>query len=541
MLTLSIVLQLPILKSSNLIAGNSTDNIINSISVLEVPRATEFIMPNELLITSFYSISNNVKQQVSLVKKLKSKNVSGLIICHTGIILQNISDELIEVCNKIDFPLIIASPNVSYFDIINPIMDILLEKKNFILKNSLDLQNQFINLVTKIKSNDSILDLLSKMINKNVLYFDCNLNLSYQSAKVINFNLVDNLKLKLDSLIDELILNKEVIFKSGSSWYAKAVINDSNIYGFLIIEYIEEFTEIDTVAISQAINSIATVSILEVNKREYLQSLKKNYLIETFFSDSKLDYNQVIRGNSLGYKIDTLNQAMVIDIFEFNSLINNTSESKVLDLKKMLYNLVVSNITYDENTFIIFEYSDKIILLFSNSSQSCDFSKNLKKFGNYLVDMLNKELDFQVSIGIGLYHKNYKDISNSIKEAITSIKISNKLFDIPQCSYYENIEIYDILLKNIDKNKAIEKANKTYENLFNYDNKFKTELYKTIVCLLKNLNNTQHAAETLFVHKNTILQRKKKIIQLLKEDPFEENNYMKYLLAMLILNTLESR
>jgi purine catabolism regulator len=351
-----------------MIAGKSIDHIINSISVLEVPEATEFIMPNELLISSFYSILNNIDQQVDLIKKLKSRNVSGLILCHKGIILKNISEELVQICNEIDFPLIVAAPNVSYFNIINPIMDILLEKKSFFLKNSLDIQNLFIESMITSKNIDSILNVLKKVIEKTILFLDYNLNLQYKSDPFDKNSILEKLKITINSNLDRVFQEGQLYIELENTWYVKPVTSSKNIHGFLIIKFTEPLSELDTIAISQAINSLATISTLEINKKEYLQSVRKNYLVELFFSNSNIDSNQIARGRSLGYNIENLKQAIIIDIFNFNSVVINSSESSISLFKKDLFQKVISSISFSEKDYIAFEYSDKIILLFSDYS-----------------------------------------------------------------------------------------------------------------------------------------------------------------------------
>ena len=58
----------------------------------------------------------------------------------------------------------------------------------------------------------------------------------------------------------------------------------------------------------------------------------------------------------------------------------------------------------------------------------------------------------------------------------------------------------------------------------------------TLKCLLTNGTNTMDTAKEMYVHKNTILQRKSKIIELLGYSPFEMPNLLNFLIIIDIWN-----
>lgn len=78
------------------------------------------------MISAFYSIRTDIKKQIEVIKMLKNVGASGLILSHVGLILDRVSQELIDICKELDFPLILAPADLAYIDIISPIMDTLL-------------------------------------------------------------------------------------------------------------------------------------------------------------------------------------------------------------------------------------------------------------------------------------------------------------------------------------------------------------------------------------------------------------------------------
>lgn len=540
MLLLEQILELPIMKTFSVVAGGDLKDIeVQSISVLEVPKATEFVKRNELLITSFYSISNDIDKQVDLLKSLKIKGVSGLIICHTGIVLKTLSDKLIKTCDEIRLPLIIAAPNISYYDIINPIMDILLEKKNYKLKSYLEIQNLFLKSMAKSRNVDSILTLLRKVINRNLFYLDYEFKCLYKSNFDNSDQISENLSFYIKSNLNEILNEEYRYIEIDSEWYITPVSSNKKFYGFLIIQYTCTFSELEKIAISQAKNSLSIISILQINMNEFLSSVKRNYLIELFFSNSILDANQILRGKKLGYNIENLRQALVIDVFKFNTIVLNSKESLIADFKKNLLQKVIPNISINQDKYIIFEYSDKIILLFYDDKNLHNSITCLKKLGNFIINSIKYELNIDVSVGIGLYYNDYKKIINSINEAIVSVKLSNRIYGEPRCTNYKDIAVYDLVLNNINRNDAINVIKDLLFDIIHYDKLNDTDLLSTIRVLFKFANNTVLAANSLYVHKNTILQRKRKIVELIGEDPFNVENYSKYNLAILLMDYFE--
>ncbi|MGB9792547.1 MAG: PucR family transcriptional regulator ligand-binding domain-containing protein, partial [Thermacetogeniaceae bacterium] len=118
------------IKVGRVIAGfGGLDNIINSVSVIEVPNATRWYRGNELLITAFYSIKDNVKEQVQVIERIAQCKCAALVLCHTGIFLKEISQELIDAANYYKLPLIVVPDELAYIDIITPVLETIIDKQ----------------------------------------------------------------------------------------------------------------------------------------------------------------------------------------------------------------------------------------------------------------------------------------------------------------------------------------------------------------------------------------------------------------------------
>ena len=134
------------------VAGESgLDTPIESVSVLEVAESniSKWALKNQLYITSFYAIWDNVEQQKIVIQTLIDCGCCGLVLCYVGTWIQQIDDDIIKMCDEAGFPLIQGRTDVSYIEIMNPIINLLYEE-NTQSSSANDysmIRNDFLNLI----------------------------------------------------------------------------------------------------------------------------------------------------------------------------------------------------------------------------------------------------------------------------------------------------------------------------------------------------------------------------------------------------------
>ncbi len=128
-------LKLPSLSLGRVIAGHGgLDNIVSTVSVLEFDDPAEnedgpeydLIALNELLISAFFCVRNDVDAQCSLIRKSKRWGDIGLVLFYSDIILGALDKRLIETADMLDFPIILLpekNMGLKYSDVINDVME----------------------------------------------------------------------------------------------------------------------------------------------------------------------------------------------------------------------------------------------------------------------------------------------------------------------------------------------------------------------------------------------------------------------------------
>ena len=119
-MTVSDVLKLPSMVGAEVLAGHKgLSNPVESITVMEYGRITETLdnlfqgnqfSGNELIISAFASIWDDVDAQCLNVRRYHAVGHVGIALYYVGIILPEVDQRLIDVCNELDFVLICLPP-----------------------------------------------------------------------------------------------------------------------------------------------------------------------------------------------------------------------------------------------------------------------------------------------------------------------------------------------------------------------------------------------------------------------------------------------
>ncbi len=538
-LTVEDVMKLEPLSYGEVIAGHKgLSNIVTSVSVLEVPKATVFLKEGEIEISAFYSIIDSVDAQLEVVHALKKCKSSCLILCHVGLILNSVSQSLIDLCNELDFPLILAPPQIAYIDIISPILDSLLDMQNQKLAHAMRIYDKMTNLMLEEKEFDDIIAALSKLINRPVYFFSYN-NVCVSSSHgeltpEYTIYIKQNIQDYLNSFIDD---KKDVYIASiddANAILLAPVVSSMMYYGVMAIFNASDLSELDYISIVQTKNALGIITLNKINLKDYNILLKHDYindLVDWNFSDEE---TALQRGLALGYDVSKIKVAMILDIFNFSEFGIQYPEKQLQKIKTDFYNTVQNELSYFAPESIMINFSDKILILFSSEEDAAFTRQRILKIGDHLRKTISHTLNLSVSVGIGRYYVNISNIKNSYQEALSALRISNRIFEKPKCTFFEEIQVYSLIRDSIDPAKAKVIVDDLLSPITQYDEEKNTQLLYTFKMLILCDMDTIAAAEKMFLHKNTVLQRKKKISKLFKYDPFSMPYRLQFQLAILL-------
>ena len=170
-LTLENALKFGGLFGSTVIAGaRGIGKPVENISVLEIADSSisKWVEKNQLYITSFYAIRNDIQQQKVVIKALYENGGCGLILCNVGMLLQSIDDEVIDYCDKVGFPLIQARADVSYIEIMTPIINELFVSNSIKPAMNSDDDSGFLDIIINEEKTENVLREFNRKLSRRI-------------------------------------------------------------------------------------------------------------------------------------------------------------------------------------------------------------------------------------------------------------------------------------------------------------------------------------------------------------------------------------
>lgn len=485
-----------VLEASDL--DDSVENMINNI-----------LKGKEIILTTFFTIKDDVEKQLQAVKVLQKNNASGLVIFHIGLIVSDISFKLIDLCNELNFPLIYINPNnkdLGYGEVIRDIMQELFYEND---SSKLFIQN-ILKEVSKIKNKNkdlqSVMEIICQNTNSSMLLInkESKIVLTAGIKNVDKLNVIkENLHIIINNYKNRVDLFKIDMEAGFLTIYSKLIDIGKIEYMLVLIK------ENKNIKQKNEIRSICQVIEIGANIWNY-DPLKE---IENELIKQLIQYDKVIL-KLLAEQINiNLNDIISIIIMnaERDSLEVTTIQNKIEDIYEEF------DIKYIQGS-----YQGKSIFLI--------FGKNKR---NYIKPVLQEILE---NNGGGILLTEIRDDEEASRLINTSINVIDKVKLV-----YRNKNIfskYDIKLVGqsinlLDNKEEYMSYLQLLEPIKNYDKKNNSKMLDTFgVLLIDNDLNIKKSSQDLFIHKNTVQYRIKKIEELIGESIYKSSVIFMYLIAL---------
>ncbi len=249
------------------------------------------------------------------------------------------------------------------------------------------------------------------------------------------------------------------------------------------------------------------------------------------------------RGNLVGYDVTIPRVALLINIFCFEEAARNSirglsglkeGEINLQRLKNDILSTIRNLFQYQPQDIVSYVGADRFIVLKTiNKNEKSDIIRDkLIEKSKKIKLAIAMERKLVAHIGIGEYHSGIKGIMKSYQEACRAIEIGKKI---------ENkIGIYHISCLGIYRlcaDVSPEIRNNYVQYIYNQSNdinekKLKPFFWETLETYFENNLNITNTAKAIYVHRNTLLYRLKKIKQVTGLDPQQFNEAFQLYLAL---------
>jgi purine catabolism regulator len=534
------------LSNAEMVAGlGGLENLIETVSVLEVTdvskdvHGSKWMFKNQLYVTAFYAIKDDVKAQCDLIEKIADRGGSGIVLCHLDFWVKRVDQSVIETCNQRNVPLIIVPSDTAYTDIIIPINDRLLKVYSEKYKYSLDIQSKLNELIIANSDINDIGNYVSGISKSGITIFDVNYNTIANSQ--ISEGEINHISSFCKNHFTEIkgnqglsrIIRREINEKF---YYIHPVISGNEYFGLIVLEENSE-TKIEVEILYEIIKYTGIAIALISTKKQRIEKMQDIYfrdylgdLLTWNFRDEKL---AITRGLSIGWDIRNKRLLVLVNVnsaYEGRDL--SKFESTIENEMNEILPSVIELIKEDNPNNIMGYRSDQLIILLEDGHSEYLMFNRAKSLSAKIIEAFKRDFKYTVSIGLSDYYQKVSSVAEAFKEATYAMNIGRSISgEYAICSNSELGFIPYFDKKEFDSI-SIKMRRHLIEPLIEYDIEHNSDLVMTLRNLLFYNQNFSYISEMMYIHRNTLLARKKKIIEILKLDPFEMPNMVNYLILL---------
>lgn len=525
-ISLEKLLTLETLSGAKILGGASgTYKRITKVNVMEVPDIVEWVSEGEFLLTTAYSIKDNIHILIELIPKLNNKGVAGLGI-KVGRYVNQLPSDVIELADKLGFPIIEVPFSISHTDVISGILsEVINDQMNMLVKID-GFSREVMNIMMKGGSLKDIAQKLYDNIGNSLAIYENMIDSCEMICNEEDRGIIDNIVYKHIGLkyIEENNYDHEGSYKVHKDEIRGNIIDRITIP--IVIENVEygcifiwldkkELTPLDNMLIESYVHIIA----LDFVKKLSLYNMESNYKLEFF--DDLLSNNEnrqkkaMERGKTFNlskYLKYTVIVILLKDIYPLDTLVVDKMSLSQGNIKDLLF--ITGRIAklYRESIVYV-DKSDRILILYGSekSKDSQTIKGEVINFcRNIFAEALKKFDETNLRIGIGRSYDETKLLYKSHGQAKLIVENLSKT-SMTCIKHYDDLGLYRILAFDGLQGELMEFCSDTIKPLIEYDKVNNSELVKTLKIYFQCDGNMKKIAEKMYMHYNTIIYRVQQI------------------------------
>jgi purine catabolism regulator len=519
---------------------------------MEVPDVINWVAEGELILTTAYSIRDDIEMLNELIPRLKAKKVAGLAIKIKRYV-EEIPASVLETSNTENFPLLSLPIDVAFGDlmakaltkILNRQTDLLIEMDNFnnnvkdIMLRGGDL-HEIAKMIAELTK--SPLAITEDIFNDYVVVADQALKKDLE--KIVSASIAETKQTRTSKPTETIKVIDMVDGTEVSRWIIP-IFSSETFYGQVFIWDTEgnisrrNLAMVENATSLIALNSSRKLSVYENENKHKIE------FIEDLLSDNESDKQRAIEkaayfgfnhGNIYSVVIAKTNELNLdVKMTPNNSRILKQLEAKLITVVRRINRLYSGQILHALKT-------DRLIFLlgFDYTTTAEKIRESTDQFAEQILYLLKQEgLLQRITIGIGRPYDNYRELSSSYREASRALQ-KLELSATQNIAHFEDLGIYRILSHELIQPDIIQFAYEVLGDLLQYDRDRDSDLLGTLRTYLECGRNVKRVSEVMFTHYNTVIYRLQRIREIAGIDLDDADTMLNMHIAIKILEVLDS-
>ncbi len=519
-ITVADILKMECMEKCKLIGGfNGIYNTVSKVNIMADPEILDWVDQGEFLLTTAYSFKlGGLEEQRTFIEECAKKGLAGIGI-KIYPYLESFPEEIIDLANKLNLPIIDLYYGTPFSDIMTPVFKEIFNKQTSLLQRLERVHEQLMNVVLEGGSISDIGKLTSENLRNPLI-----IKIGYPEQWFLQLesindsmrkNVLENAKKFYDSNSTKGIEKKlnegiEIIEGKPIRRMVMPIILKDSVYGHIFSWAIN--TPLGGFDLS-VLENASTIISLEILKQLSVRDVENRYRSEFLEDLFSMDEKRKEKAEERAYlfKLDIEDTFAIV-------LIHTDKKEKIMldDLDHghgTLYSALEGLIQEHNLKGFIASKTDRIYILlsFSKKNNVAYMIKTLSRDLEHLFVERFKKIDYK--IGIGREYEGLRYVSKSYVDASKAIQVGETLSN-KYLIFFEDLGIYKILCQDHLPEELERFYNTTIKPLVLYDEKKSTELIKTLEAYFKYNGNLKKISEMLFTHYNTILYRLERIKQI---------------------------
>lgn len=537
------IMEIELLNDSNILAGEKgLENLVKSVNVMEVPDIENWIQEGEFILTTAYSIKDDVDSLNTLIPIMHNIGVAGIAI-KTNRYIGTLPKSVIDTANTLNFPIIQIPMHVTFGDLIADILTIIVNRQTKFLRDMDFLSNKLKEAMLKGGELEEIAEVLYSFLGVPVA-------VSNDIFKEFTF-----ISSKDDNYLEKIV--KDNIYKrveySYKTRYEKVencnivtipIYNENTFYGNVLIIVVDKSLDMSVVSVVEASVSLVALSIAKKISLYENENKHRTEFLDSLLSSRESDKLKAMeRHMFFGFRKDKCYCCVVARIKSNDMPLQLTpNNSKVLEYfsNKLLSCINRVNNIY-KGKFIYGNKSDRVVFLveFDRDITQTNMRSKVDVFAEeFHKAAISENIADDMYIGIGRGYSDYRLLDKSYKEAIQVIHKLGINREGKNFMHFSDLGIYKILSNEAIRSELLQFSRETLSQLLKYDKNKDSDFIETLRVYFQCNGNLRKVAEELFTHYNTIIYRINRIKEISDIDLDDHQTALNVQLSIRILDFL---
>jgi len=522
-LTVAEILKRRHFEQALIIAGNGgIQRTVKWVHVVEVTSIRNLLNGRELILSTGVAWKDNSRLFVSMVKEFIDLNAAGLCI-EIGTYLSEVPDEVIDIANEYQFPIIIFQQEVPFVEITQDIHSVIINQQ---YQKISDLENYSQSLnkrLLTIETYEEILQFIFSALDVQIIFRLK--NQEYEFVPEISPDEQDSIIYQLEGakMQDYEHIASSPIFLFGQE-YAELFIYSKDI----------PISEYDLLILDRTATAIAQHILRDLYVEEKKRVEEFEWLHGWLEGEHSLeDIHEYLVEN--GMKVKT-NDAVV--------LITKQIQMKDKASQDVTYLKLLFRSVFEQNGFAVFfvEKRNEITFILLNNREKKNLKDRIKKAIESIQDseFIRKQASTKLLIAAGKFIDSVSDVHKSYQTAKETLKIQQKMTNKQIYYFYEDLHLYRLISQMNKYTDLQELASEYLQPVIQYDHKYNAKLLETLKAYLECNGSKQETSNKLFIVRQTLYHRLQKLENLLGEDFMEHEKRVAIEFMLLVHDYLSS-